>query len=90
MNKVKSGFLFANPSFLSGAARALDLYGTFDAYNGSSTEREADYKALSSDWHMVGQDIVAAMAQLSCSLPVDRSVGSDESVADERQMSFFQ
>lgn len=47
----------------------LDLYGTYDAYNGSSTEREADYKALLSDWYVVGQDIFEAMTQFRCLLP---------------------
>ena len=30
-----SNYLFATPSFLSGAARTLDLWGTFDGYNES-------------------------------------------------------
>lgn len=90
LNKVRSDFLFAKPSFFSGAARVLDLYGIYDAYNCSSTEREADYKALLSDWHMVGQDIVTAMMQFSCLLPADRIACRDERPADDRQMSFFQ
>ena len=49
MNKARSDFLFATPTFIYGAARVLDLYGVFDAYNSSSTDYEADYKALWSD-----------------------------------------
>ena len=61
MDKVKSDFLFATPSFASGAARTLDLWGQFDAYNASENGEEADAKAIASDWIVVGQDIQAAM-----------------------------
>jgi hypothetical protein len=56
-SKVQSGFLFADPSFMSGAARVIDLWGQFDDYNGSDTTAEADAKALAADWLVVGQDI---------------------------------
>ena len=42
MNRVKSDFLFAQPSIASGAARVMDLWGQFDAYNDSASEKEAD------------------------------------------------
>ena len=90
MNRVRSSFLFATPSFVSGAARVLDLYGTFDAYNASSNEREADYKALLSDWHMVGQDIFDAMTQFAGSLPPGSPARESERPVDDRQMSFFE
>ena len=69
MNQVKSGFLFATPSFVSGAARLLDWYGLYDSYNGSPDQYEADFKALLSDWYVVGQDICVAMGQFEHSLP---------------------
>ena len=90
MNKVRSDFLFAKPSFISGAARVLDLYGIYDVYNATSTEREADYKALVSDWHMVGQDIFDAITQFARLLPPGSIAYRDEHPADDRQMSFFQ
>ena len=37
--KVKSDFLFAQPSFASGAARVFDLWGQFDDYNRSRHSR---------------------------------------------------
>jgi hypothetical protein len=89
LNKVRSDFLFAKPSFISGAARVLDLYGIYDAYNASSTEREADYKALVSDWHMVGQDIFNAMEQFAYLLSPGSVAHYNERSADDRQMSFF-
>jgi hypothetical protein len=61
---ARTDFLFARPSFGSGFARALDLYGTFDAYNSSTTEAEADECAIASDWLVVGSDLSAAIDQV--------------------------
>ena len=60
-NKVKSGFLYADPSFLSGFAHTLDLHGLYDAYNASRTPIEADTRALAADWIVVGQDLQDAI-----------------------------
>jgi hypothetical protein len=60
-NKVKSDFLFAQPSLASGVARVFDLWGQFDDYNRSETPLEADAKAIASDWLIVGQDISDAI-----------------------------
>jgi len=57
-----SDYLFAQPSFLAGMSRALDLGGTFDDYNTSDTPRQADERALRSDWNAVGQDLRDAMS----------------------------
>lgn len=59
---VTSDFLFAQPSVLSGIARLLDLWGTFDVYNVSRTAQEADARALRCDWAVVGHDLSHAMA----------------------------
>jgi len=58
---VQTDFLFAQPSFASGAARTLDLWGQFDDYNRSENGAEADAKAIAADWLVVGQDIVEAL-----------------------------
>ena len=89
MKSVRSGFLYSTPSFVSGAARALDLYGTFDKYNSSVTEREADFKALWADWSIVGHEIFGAMQELANTLPYKISESNDCLSVDERQMSFF-
>jgi len=68
--KVKSDFLFAQPSFASGAARTLDLWGLLDDYNISSTTVEADVKAIAADWIVVGQDLTDAMGQDESELKV--------------------
>ncbi len=52
-----SDFLFARPSFLSGLARSLDIFGHYDEYNLSRSEQEADYRALLCDWLIAQQDI---------------------------------
>jgi len=59
--KVKTGFLYSDPSFLSGLARTLDLHGLFDVYNSSNTPREADARALAADWIVVGQGLQNAI-----------------------------
>lgn len=61
--KVQSDFLFAQPSFGSGMARNLDLWGSFDDYNRSETGAEADAKAIASDWLVVGQDLSDVLEQ---------------------------
>ncbi len=62
-----SNYLFATPSLLSGAARTLDLWGTFDSYNESLTPGQADSLAIYSDWLAVGKDILSAMNEYSSS-----------------------
>jgi len=61
---ARTDLLFARPSFGSGFARALDLGGTFDAYNSSATEAEADERAIASDWLVVGNDLAVAIEQV--------------------------
>jgi hypothetical protein len=60
---AQTDFLFARPSFGSGVARALDLSGQFDAYNISTSEAEADQRAIASDWLAIGKDLGEALEQ---------------------------
>jgi hypothetical protein len=53
----KSTFLFSNPSFIEGMARAIDIGGTLQIYNESKTGEEADSKAIGKDWEAIGLDI---------------------------------
>jgi len=55
-------YLFAEPSALSGAARALDMAGQFDAYNDSVTPAMADARAARMDWRAVGEALWAALS----------------------------
>lgn len=55
--------LYARPSFWEGIARLLDIGGTLNEYNYSSCERVADFRALQSDWEIVGEDLWGALEQ---------------------------
>ena len=62
MNRyMRADFLLAQPGAISGMGRALDLGGTFDDYNQSSSEREADLRASYVDWQIVGNDLRSAI-----------------------------
>lgn len=65
---MHSDFLFAQPSFASGAARMLDLWGRFDEYNQNHSGAESDARAIASDWAVVGQDIYYALEQYESEL----------------------
>ena len=56
--------LFAQPSFMGGAARILDLGGVFDDYNFSKSGDEADAIALAMDWQATGQHLRSAMVTI--------------------------
>ena len=53
--------LYATPSFVEGVASLLDFGGVLNEYNESKSAKEADNRALLSDWEAVGFDIRAAM-----------------------------
>jgi hypothetical protein len=59
-----TGFLFAPPDFFGGVAAGLDLAGTLVEYNISNTPREADIRAIASDWAITGKDILVAAKSL--------------------------
>jgi hypothetical protein len=76
----RSDFLFVQPSVVSGLARLLDLWATFDAYNVSRSPHEADARALRADWRVTGQDLADAMART----PEPEPVQADLFAADPR------
>lgn len=53
--------LVVQPSFTRGMARLVDVFGTLNQYNFSSTPEEADNDAMLSDWLAVKADIMRAM-----------------------------
>jgi hypothetical protein len=63
MNRLRTDFLFARPSFIAGMARVLDLFGLFDSYNESRSPQEADARAMYADWRITGQDLYDAATQ---------------------------
>ena len=58
---MRTDYLFAEPSFTSGVARLLDLFGGFDDYNDSPSAAAADARAMYSDWRVTGEDLAGAM-----------------------------
>ena len=54
-------FLFAHPSFIGGASRILDLFGTLQEYNKSPTPKIADQQAMFSDFRAIGADLEQVM-----------------------------
>jgi hypothetical protein len=63
MKNACADFLFARPSAANGLARFFDFGGTFDAYNGSTNETEADSKAAYMDWSCVGEEVRIALTK---------------------------
>ena len=61
---MRTDHLFAMPSARSGAARILDLFGVFDAYNESASNALADSRAIYSDWRIVGEELASAMTRV--------------------------
>jgi hypothetical protein len=55
-----TGFLFAEPGFLTGLASIMDIGGSLLTYNVSPSGAEADRRAIASDWAVVGSDILNA------------------------------
>ncbi len=60
----RSSYLYAQPSFWSGFARGLDLFGKFDRYNTAESEAESDAEAVENDWNAVGEDLWSAYEQV--------------------------
>ena len=66
---IRTGRLFAHPSFLEGYARAIDIGSTLSEYNQNKTPEEADAAAIRSDWLAVGDDIQVAIGKFSEETP---------------------
>lgn len=57
----KSSYTFERPSFIKGFGKAIDLMGTRSFYKRGLYLKMSDYKALKSDWNMVGKDFKEAI-----------------------------
>ncbi|MBI2410336.1 MAG: hypothetical protein HYV32_00370 [Candidatus Kerfeldbacteria bacterium] len=53
--------LFRVPTFKRGMASLIDITGKLNEIRFDKSGSEADYKALSSDWKAVGEDLQNAM-----------------------------
>ncbi|MDR0955325.1 MAG: hypothetical protein LBM20_08135 [Rikenellaceae bacterium] len=63
IRSYRTDFLFPKSSFLIGAGSILALGGNYYRFNGSSTDAEADARALRSDWGVVANDFCEAFKQ---------------------------
>ena len=61
-NSYVFGKLYAQPSFIEGMSRNMDIFNTLRAYNESPTEAEADITALKNDWRAVGDDLRSSIS----------------------------
>ena len=61
---IRTDYLTARSSFLTGFGSAINLAGNYYLYNTSPTPAEADELAIRADWARVGQDIRDAMSDL--------------------------
>lgn len=57
VKRFKTDFLFTVPSFINAIGSIFSLYGFYYDYNTSEDGTEADNRAISSDWNMIGQDL---------------------------------
>lgn len=59
--KFRTDFLSPRSHFWMGAGTVFNLPGNYFQFNKSSSEEEADFRAIESDWGVAGQDIEEAM-----------------------------
>ena len=60
----RATFRYPMPSFASGMARALDLFGALDDLEATIGDPEIDALAVYNDWRAVGEDMEAAMVKV--------------------------
>jgi hypothetical protein len=72
--QYKTDFLFVNPCFAMGLGSILNIGGNFFPINYSESSAEADFKAIHSDWGMVGRDIDFAIDVFRTELPQVKSL----------------
>ena len=56
-----TNYLFADPNFILGVAKVIDLSGSLNEYNYAITPEMGDNFATMSDWLSVGGDIISAV-----------------------------
>ncbi len=62
--KIRTDFLLPRFSFITGAGTIFNIGGNFFEFNTSKSEIEADYKAIKSDWDMVGEDVSESLKDI--------------------------
>ena len=59
----RTDFLFPKRNFWTGFSSVLSIFGESNKFNTSDSGEEADYKALKSDWEMIGEDFKIALSE---------------------------
>ena len=59
-----SDYLFAQPSFLEGVARNMDIFGTLEVYNTSKSAKGADCRAQKEDIAALRNDMRIAASKV--------------------------
>lgn len=62
--KNRTDFLFPKRDYLTGFESVFSIAGETAHFNTSNSAEEADYKAIKSDWEMIGQDFRNALKKL--------------------------
>lgn len=60
LNIYRTDFLFSESNFLIGMGSLGNIRGNYYEFNSSKSAREADYKAILSDWGTIGLDLLSA------------------------------
>ena len=82
---IWSTYLFARPSWIEGAARAMDLGGTLQEYNYAPSGSDADTLAMMADWQAIGDDLRKAVENIGSEAKVEIS----EQFAQSRTRTLF-
>ena len=60
----KMHIMFRKRNFWSGFSSVLSIFGEEEKFNTSILSKEEDFKALKSDWEMIGDDIRNSMSEI--------------------------
>lgn len=66
MNNIdkRTDFLFKRRGFFTGFSSVLSIAGDKNKFNTSKSGKEADKKAIRSDWEMIGNDIRKTLVEM--------------------------
>lgn len=70
--KYRTDFLFTRPNFLVGVGSVLNIAGNYFDFKYSSSDKEADTKAILSDWGVIGEDIQIAKDEYDIKLELSK------------------
>lgn len=59
----RTDFLLPKRSIWTGVSSVLSVFGATNKFTPSKSGEEADYKALKSDWEMIGLDIKNSLSE---------------------------